>query len=465
MAVASLSPTEHRVRVRGAVARLMRECRAPEVVIDGPYGTGKTRGILECLHRICLDVPGVRILLLRKTLTSLTSSALVTFREQVLQPGDAKFFGGSKDRPAAFGYYNGSEVLLGGMDKPDKVLSTEYDIAYVPECNELTEGEWEILGGRLRHGVLPYQQLIGDCNPQGPHHWLKLREQRGQLVMMSTRHADNPAYFDGQDWTPQGRQYISRLKGSLTGVRRSRGLDGRWVAAEGIIYEGWDEAVHLIHRFEPPGVWPRYWSVDFGYTNPFVWAEWVEDNDGRLYLYRELYHTQRLVEDLAHDVRRMIDILPAAIICDHDAEDRATFERHLACDCPGVPAPARRLYTTGAYKAVSPGIQAVQARLRVADDGKPRLFVMRDATLDRDESLVESHKPAATAQEWDGYVWDTRSGQRKGEAPLKENDHGMDQTRYVVAFVDKLAGGGGPSQVIDGRTGKPSAASGNVRRR
>jgi predicted transcriptional regulator len=39
--------------------------------------------------------------------------------------------------------------------------------------------------------------------------------------------------------------------------------------------------------------------VDFGYTNPFVMQWWAEDPDGRLYLYREIYRTRRLVEDHA----------------------------------------------------------------------------------------------------------------------------------------------------------------------
>jgi uncharacterized membrane protein len=46
-----------------------------------------------------------------------------------------------------------------------------------------------------------------------------------------------------------------------------------------------------------------------------------------------------------------------ATVADHDAEDRATLERY------GV-------YTQPATKDVSPGIQAVQARLRRAGDGK-----------------------------------------------------------------------------------------------
>jgi phage terminase large subunit len=161
---------------------------------------------------------------------------------------------------------------------------------------------------------------------------------------------------------------------------------------------------------------------------------WAEDGDGRLYLYREIYHTKRLVEDLAKQARDLMvypsgqwrEPQPRAVICDHDAEDRATLQRYL------------QLGTTAAHKAVSTGIQAVQSRLKVQPDGKPRLFVMRGALVERDEALVQARKPACTEDEVTGYVWAVKPGNAGGlkEEPVKENDHGMDALRYVVAERD-----------------------------
>jgi hypothetical protein len=442
------SARERRIRLVGSAARLLRNRHRPEVVLDGPYGTGKTRALLEYVNKVLVQYHGTRALLLRKTLTSLAASALVTFREQVLSPGDAYFYSGSKDRPAGYEYFNGSVLVVGGMDRPDKVLSTEYDLIAVPECRDLKEEEWEALGARLRHGVAPFQQMVGDCNPAGPNHWLKRREQRGQLLMLHTRLRDNPAYFKRGAWTPQGAAYRERLNALLTGVRRARYLDGRWVAAEGVIYEGWDETVHLITRRdipglvdgEFPGVWPRDWSVDFGYTNPFVWQQWIEDPDGRLYLEKEIYRTQRIVADHAALIRAVTagDPPPRRLVCDHDAEDRATLEREL-----GVPA-------RPATKSVSPGIQAVQARLRAAGDGRPRLFILADALRERDPLLVEAGRPTCTAEEWDSYVWDAAR-----EAPVKEHDHGLDALRYEVATRDGVTqGAAGETGSFDYRRGR-----------
>lgn len=83
---------------------------------------------------------------------------------------------------------------------------------------------------------------------------------------------------------------------------------------------------------------------------------------------------------------------PVAIVTDHDAEDRATLEKALA-EGWGVNFPVR---TQGAYKAVSAGIQAVGTRLKVAGDGKSRLFYLKNSVVDIDPTLSALHHPTCT---------------------------------------------------------------------
>jgi hypothetical protein len=417
---------------RGA-ARALMACRAREVLLSGPAGTGKTRAVLEKLHLAAEKYPGMRGLILRKTRESLTESALVTWEEKVVPRGHPCLPGAHRKQRHSYHYPNGSEVVVGGLrqsdrDQTQRIMSTEYDLAVVIEAIELAEGEWEALTTRLRHNVIGYQQVIADTNPAYPTHWLKKRCDEGKTLLLESRHEDNPTV------TPE---YLAALD-ALTGPRRDRLRFGRWVQAEGLVYEGWDAALHLADRFPPPPEWPRYWAVDFGFTNPFVWQCWAQDPDGRLYLEREIYHTQRLVEDHARRILRLVGAWdharqrpdwsrarrPRAVVCDHDAEDRATLERHL-----GLP-------TTAAPKEISPGLQAVAARLRPAADGRPRLQLLRGALDERDAGLAALHKPTCTAEEWDNYTWDTRAGRRKGEAPLDRDDHGMDCVRYLCYHLD-----------------------------
>ncbi|WP_435279197.1 phage terminase large subunit [Streptomyces sp. 1222.5] len=423
----------------------------------GPAGTGKSLAALYRVHLAALHNPGIRCLIVRKTAVSLASTTLVTFEEKVAQAALGQnivtWFGGSAREAAGYRYTNKSKINVGGMDKPEKIMSAEYDLVFADEATELTVDDWEAIATRLRNGKLSWQQQIAACNPGPPSHWLKQRCDAGDAVMLTSRHRDNPAYVNADgSYTPQGERYFKILDG-LTGVRKLRLRDGIWAAAEGQIYEIWDDSVHLVDPRPIPDSWTRYWSVDFGFTNPFVLQCWAEDGDGRLWLYREIYRTRRLVEDHARHILRLVrrcaeccdskaedhdchackacrlewtEPRPRAVICDHDAEDRATLEKHLG------------LSTNAAKKTVSDGIQAVQSRLKVQGDGRPRLFILRDALVERDPELVEASLPMGSVEEVTGYVWAVKPGNAGGlkEEPVKKDDHAMDALRYMVAARD-----------------------------
>lgn len=436
----------HTYLPRGAAKQLL-ECDDPEVLMSGPAGTGKSRACLEKLHEMCIRNPGMRGLIVRKTQVSMTSTALVTYREHVAQEAIEReivhWYGGSAQEAACYRYSNGSRINVGGMDKPTKIMSSEYDVVYVQEAIELTATDWEAITTRLRNGKTPVQQLIADTNPDTETHWLKQRCNSGATTMIDCKHSDNPVLVDDDGRpTPRGAAYLAKLD-ALTGVRKLRLKDGLWVSAEGTIFEDFDRSTHLIGFDEPigrrlfpdrkiPDPWTRWWAIDFGFVHPFVWQCWAEDPEGRLYLYRQHVRTGLLVEDHA---KIMLDAVrpggvwqeprPRAIVCDHDAEGRATLEKHLG------------MSTSAANKSVLDGIDAFASRLRpAAHDGLPRLFIIRDSLMKRDQALVDSAAPTCLEEEIPGYVWDTGAGKRKGEQPLKEQDDSCDTGRYVVAERD-----------------------------
>lgn len=473
--MAALAQLVHRYVPRGTAIELF-ESRAPEILVSGPAGTGKSRGCLEKVHLAMMKYPKAKALLLRKTMASLASTGLQTWQEHVvpeaLLSGEVTYFGGSVREPPQYRYANGSMVAIGGLDNPTKVMSSEYDLIYVQESTELNVTDWEFALTRLRNGQMPYQQIIADANPNAPTHWLKQRCDRGTCLMLNSLHEENPRLYDehidaaGQrvyTVTEQGAAYMSRLD-SLTGVRHSRLRKGLWVAAEGTIYETWTPGWHIIKRFDVPAAWPRFWSVDFGLVNPFVLQCWAQDPDGRLIMYREIYRTQRTVDLhcfdimaevstpdpdwvqpergadgkpfqlLAHHGRIWTEPRPQKIITDHDAESRRTLERHIGQG------------TKPADKRVFEGIQQVQRRLRMREDGTPNIALMRDSVVFRDETLVGEGRPASTIEEFPGYVWlkrgqagSTVNDKKLQDEPLKENDHGMDSCRYIVVDRDPIA--------------------------
>lgn len=460
----------HVFEPRGGCKAVM-EAREAEVLISGPAGTGKSRACLEKLHMAMLLTPGSKSLILRKTQKSLGSSALDTWKKFVVTEAmavdDVVYYGGSQAEPAQYRYKNGSRVVIGGLDNPMKVMSTEYDMIYIQEATEITLTDLEMCKTRLRNWRMSFQQLLMDCNPAGDKHWLKLRCNDGKTRMIESRHEDNPRLFgectaDAVGALPyeasstgyirltkQGAEYIAILD-SLTGVRYKRLRKGLWVSAEGIIYEDFDPAIHVIDKM-PLGweMWERYWVIDFGFKHPFVLQCYAMDYDGVLYLYREIYHTERTVAEHAKTILgivtqevierpgyydhindrevppllgepKWLEPMPVQIICDHDTQARITFEKETG------------LGTQAADKDVVAGINLHQERLK-----QKRWFMLRDCVVERDQSLVDQLLPASTEEEYASYVWKKHTATEKYlDEPHKFDDHGMDAARYLTMEFD-----------------------------
>lgn len=412
-----------------------------EVLLSGPAGSGKTLVWLAKVLTLAGKYPGSRILIVRKTRESLTESVLVTWERDILGADHHILTRNPTLRRVRQSYDcgNGSVVVVGGLDKPDKVLSSEWDLIYAPEATDLTLIDWETLGGRLRAGAVPFQQLAGDCNPTTPTHWLYKRYQKRLVTLYSSRHQDNPRYFSraANDWTAAGREYVLGRLGRMTGARRKRFLEGLWAAAEGLVFDGYDPAVHLHPKgWRPEPHWPRVWGIDWGFTNPTVLQFWAIDPDGRMHLYREFYRTHTRSETLAKWVRAEIESgrepVPQYAVCDHDPEAKANFVEH------GPPGVTLELADKGDRLG---GIEQLQARFDVQADGKPRVYLVDDCVDGgRQESLVDAGKPASFQDELGTYRWDTRNADRPKDEPLKEGDHSADSARYSVRLIDKYFG-------------------------
>lgn len=418
--------------------------KGQEAMLSGPYESGKTLPALTKLHALLVKYPKSRAFITRQSYKSLLPTAIVTYENKVLpihpDSPDSPILKYGKSKPEFYQYPNGSHLLVVGMDNPDKILSGEFDFGYVNQAEEITLDAWEKLVARCtgRAGNAPYTQVMGDCNPSYPQHWIL---HRPTLKRFEQLHKHNPSLFNQvtQEWTEQGVRTMSILD-SLTGIRKARGRDGRWVAAEGVVYEFTD--AHRIPHDKVPEIRRWYLSIDFGYTNPFVCQLWGFDYDGRMYLWQEIYMTRRTVAAHIPAIKAMIGNRHIeTILADHDAEDRATLHEH-------------GLITDAARKDISAGIQAMQERLKIQADGKPRLYVCEDACVEYDRNLYREYPgdlhPCCTEQEFAVYAFPpSKNGKSDKEDPLDIYNHGMDAARYM-AYMESFVRGL-PEWILDHR--------------
>ncbi len=406
---------------RGANLASFR-CRAPQYVLAGPADTGKT--VVSCakLHMVCLKYPGSQHAILRKTYASMPGSVLQTFA-RVIKGAPVTTFGG--DKPTKYQYHNGSTVWVGGLDNPDRALSSERDTIYVNQAEEVTSDDWETISTRCsgRAAVVKHPQLYGDCNPGGSKHWIREKAAKGDLELFHARHEDNPTIYrpdgsfvadgevvNGLEVRVGGARRIAALD-KLTGVRHKRLRLGIWATVEGAVYDNFDASVHVRVR-----QWSEmklsYLAMDEGFTNPAVILEVGEDSEGRWHVFREFYQTGQLQETVLREAKIWAGLRrPRKVAV--DAAAAGLVADLLALGLPAV----------GGKGRVLDGVQRIQNRLKVQADGRPRLTF--------DPSCVNC------ANEFESYKW---APDKPKDTPVKELDHTSDALRYLADVLAEPTG-------------------------
>lgn len=458
------------------------ESEAPQLLLSGHIGSGKTRPLNEKADMRCRVHARARVAICRRYRVDLGLSTLKKFLDETVTPGERAWgWRASAEGGSTMHYPNGSETVFAGLDNPGKVLSAEFDLVLVDEAQEMNEEAWNTLAGRLRWkpepsaatGEVAFRQIAGACNPGPPTHFLfrKFRPDQGSHRVFS----EAPVRLRSGTIVPAGRlvaecllagetdneenldePYLVLLQG-FKGKFRDRYVLGRWVLFEGVTYgDVWDPEVHCPAMPAewrarwggyPDPRWPRYRFIDFGFHNPFVCSWYARDPDGVFWRYREIYMSGRTVPEhkatmieqedlelagLRAAVEKM-DLPPKELnalrperlpfygtICDHDAGDRAILESNSG---------GRRIITKGAVKNdVAAGVKTLYEML-----ASKRVKFVKGARIERDRNLGDG-KPTCTEEELPFIHYpkdqDSALARNRREIPVKEDDHGHDACWY-----------------------------------
>jgi len=93
---------------------------------------------------------------------------------------------------------------------------------------------------------------------------------------------------------------------------------GQFARPEGLVYQEFDPAKHVVEPFRIPAGWRRIIGIDFGYNNPTA-AIWLAVNpDGVVYAYREYYQRNKLPQESGQEIKRLSqDERIELAACDH----------------------------------------------------------------------------------------------------------------------------------------------------
>ena len=393
------------------------------------------------LHRLACHNPGMLIIVVRPTYSSLKLSFIPQFRDKILRYG----FGPHPNNPIerAYGgevpqyikYKNGARMLFAGMDKdPEKVLGGEYDIVFYNQVEQGKQKHWEILAGRQLEGrrgtwTYPYGKrslIIGDCNPGPSRHWILQRAARedSNLELYYIGLKDNPELHDGTDWTEVGINYIKSAKSTYSDDLLKKGLLGLWVSPTGLVYR-YDSDTHDIDEsdIDIQEDWEWTAACDHGGIHPFVFHLYCGPKDRScVYLYKEIYKPGLDVDDMRAMLADLLETyLPPGkelewTVADHRPEINKSLQRlGISID--------------EADKEILPGIETVK---RVLKQVKIR-FNKNSLAHDPDRGRLNAGEPIRTVEEFERYSYkdeDKMDGSENDEKPIKAWDDGMDTLRY-----------------------------------
>lgn len=470
-------PKRRTVRFYGAAAKCLAYTGLERLAASGA-GTGKSFSLLVEADMVARQNPGARILFARQTRVSLNDTILPLWRDNVLGHGNP-VIRASSTIPFQHNYIypNHSDIVIGGLEDADKVLSAEYDRIYIFQAEECSIESYEKALTRLRHNHTPYHQITLDVNPGSRYHWINKRfpeEHEGEVdgrCRFCYRHEDNPTLFDHKkgEWTDWGREYVLRILGSLTGVRRQRLLNHLWVAEEGIILDNYDPAVHLIsaelekddargwmlHQrgvSEPIPIAYFTAGVDWGWDpDPGVIQVWAYDSPRwhqgiRRYRVAEIYKTRLQREewaDRAVDLWKKYDI--RFFVCDRSRPQSITYfnqriGRAMGRDMPmiAVGQPSLGGNRVAGASEIYEGIDLMREGLRHPVTGHVRTRYVADAFPEgKDTRLIEKHRPTCTEEELTEWVYTPlkEDDPQKEPPPLRScDDHGIDAARMDECF-------------------------------
>jgi hypothetical protein len=155
------------------------------------------------------------------------------------------------------------------------------------------------LESRVRSGRadIPVIGIRSTANPGGPsHHQVKRdfidRTNYGERIVTDERGRTVrfiPAKLTSNPFL--NPEYAADLRALPEKLRRAF-LDGDWDSFAGAMFPELDRDRHVVRPFSLPSSWRRIAGIDWGFTAPFACIHLAEDEDHRLWAYRELYQTQ-----------------------------------------------------------------------------------------------------------------------------------------------------------------------------
>lgn len=421
-----------------------------ELLYGGAAGGGKSRFARAAAVLLCLQVPGMRAILFRRTFPDLERSVVEPLLMEI--PRELGKYNQTKHQ---FKFYNGSILELGHLQREADLMKyqgAEYQLIIFEEATHFTFKQYDFMRSRVRAGdeIAARFEALGlrprmilTANPGGiGHHWVKQTfidpAPMGKVFRLAPT-VDEPepptrCYIlsKATDNPSLDKSYINKLNALSENLRRAL-RDGDWDVLDGVRFPSFSRQVHVIEPEElpiSPHGYPRSVGIDYGSSAPFAALWGAKLSDDLIVVYRELYkpgltprQQAELVRDSEAEGERAPD-RPLPLVLDPSMWARSMNQPGVKMGDPSIPPPGsiadsyRQVFGGSVRKARNErvgGWALVEEQLRVREDGFPRLLIYSNCV-----NLIRT-LPAVP-----------RDNTNPDDVDTHSEDHAPDALRYLI---------------------------------
>lgn len=274
------------------------------IAYGGARGGGKSWAVRKKAWLLALNYPGIKILLLRRTYPELRENHIIPLMAEL--KGVAAY----RETDKSFTFPNGSRLKFGYCDNESDLLQyqgNEYDVIFIDEATQIPEKWFDVLKACVRGANAFPKRIYLTCNPGGVGHgWVKRL-----FIDRRFKKDENPAdyrfipakVYDNTALLKQDAAYVKMLESLPEDLRRAW-LEGNWNLFAGQYFTEWREELHVVEPFSIPAHWRRYFTMDYGLD--MLAGYWIAlDEQGKAYVYREVYQSGLIMSDAARLVKSM----------------------------------------------------------------------------------------------------------------------------------------------------------------
>lgn len=274
----------------------------PIVLYGGAKGGGKSKGLRLIMLLRRFEYPGSHGVIFRRTYPELEGNHIRPLFEEY--PELKEYW---NDKHKLLSLPNGSTLQFCHCNNETDVelyQGREFHDLAIDEAGQWTESMFRTVQGSNRsskEGIKARTILTG--NPGGlGHTWLKRlfierryneRERPEDYTFIQALVDDNPALIKNDP------DYVHRLNSEPNEALRKAYRYGNWDIFAGQFFSEIRREIHFIKPFDIPSHWNRFGSYDYGYNHPAAFGWFAVDEDGDVYLYRELIKPQLRVDQFA----------------------------------------------------------------------------------------------------------------------------------------------------------------------